>query len=109
MMNPWVKRKWLKALRSGEYTQTQGWLVSPECNRYEHCCLGVLACEMVPEFVRPTNAGNDIPGVDNQTGTLPDDLAILYGLDQPTQRLLSRKNDAGNSFDDIADWIEENL
>lgn len=32
------KAKWLEALRSGEYTQTEGAL----CNDGKYCCLGVL-------------------------------------------------------------------
>lgn len=40
-MNKWVKRKWVKALRSGEYRQDHGFLVTDN----GLCCLGVLACE----------------------------------------------------------------
>lgn len=32
-----------------------------------------------------------------------------YGLPLMTQRKLANLNDAGNSFDEIANWIEENL
>lgn len=37
-MNKRIKKKWLKALRSGEYTQTRGVLH----NDNGFCCLGVL-------------------------------------------------------------------
>lgn len=37
-MNPEVKQKWVRALRSGEYNQTQGALQ----DRKGFCCLGVL-------------------------------------------------------------------
>lgn len=37
-MDSEVKDLWLKALRSGEYRQTQGKL----CGDNKHCCLGVL-------------------------------------------------------------------
>lgn len=40
-MDKEVKRKWLKALRSGKYTQTEGTLKDSEGN----CCLGVL-CDL---------------------------------------------------------------
>jgi len=36
-----IANKWVKALRSGEYTQTQTKL----CDNEGHCCLGVL-CEL---------------------------------------------------------------
>lgn len=107
-MNKWVKRKWVRALRSGEYAQGPGWLVKSSDNGYEHCCLGVLACEMVPEFVRQ-RGDMYAPGVDGKTNTLPDDLAILYGLDRATQDRLVRYNDGGKDFPWIADWIEANL
>lgn len=108
-MNKWVKRKWVRALRSGEYKQGSRRLVQTSENGYEYCCLGVLACEMVPEFVRK---GENMygPGVDGKTSLLPDDLVILYGLDYATQNQLSRYNDYGNlGFSWIADWIEANL
>jgi len=47
-MNPEVKKKWVNALRSGNYKQGKGRLVSPcknEDGRYEYCCLGVL-CDL---------------------------------------------------------------
>ena len=37
-MNQYVKRKWITALRSGEYKQTGGRLRKGDC----YCCLGVL-------------------------------------------------------------------
>lgn len=37
-MNQYVKRKWVAALRSGEYKQTGGRLRKGDC----YCCLGVL-------------------------------------------------------------------
>lgn len=38
-MDPGIKRKWVEALRSGKYTQTDRTLY----NGYGYCCLGVLA------------------------------------------------------------------
>ena len=106
-MNPWVKRKWIKALRSREYTQGIGYLVYKSSEgELSHCCLGVLACEVAPEFVRK---GDYAIAVGGQIGTIPDDLAIMYGLDEATQDRLVEKNDDGEDFNQIADWIEENL
>lgn len=107
-MNKWVKRKWVRALRSGEYTQGQGWLVQgTDEEGYRHCCLGVLACEMVPEYVR--RQGTSEPGVDKKTDLLPDDLGIMFGLDFATQDRLAELNDQGGSFTAIANWIDKHL
>lgn len=106
-MNPWVKRKWVRALRSGEYKQGQEELIVGEWKSY--CCLGVLAAEMVPEYIRPVDKGSRALGVDGYTGALPDDLAVMFGLDEDSQDTLANKNDDGESFCQIADWIEEKL
>lgn len=38
------KRKWIKALRSGEFKQGEGSLkIMVEDNGYQYCCLGVAA------------------------------------------------------------------
>lgn len=45
-MKPEIKTKWLEALRSGKYKQTQKYLkVKKEDNTCSYCCLGVL-CEL---------------------------------------------------------------
>lgn len=106
-LNKWAKRKWVRALRSGEYKQGKYRLVAVKGDSFSHCCLGVFVCEMVPEFVKK-NADGSI-GVDGKIGGIPDDLAILYGLDRGTQSILMGKNDSGQPFAQIADWIEENL
>lgn len=107
MMNPWVKQKWVRALRSGEYEQGNGWLICGE--RRSYCCLGVLAEEMVPEFIRPVNESLQNLGIDGSAGTLPDDLAIMFGLDRNSQYTLAQMNDEGDCFLTIADWIEREL
>ncbi len=85
-MNADIKRKWVTALRSGEYTQLRHGF------HYEgkHCCLAVLgACvsEKVP---------------------FPDD--AMLGLGERERTMLIRMNDeGGKSFAEIADYIEQNL
>lgn len=105
-MNKWVKRKWVRALRSGEYTQGQGWL-NPTENTY--CCLGVLGAEMVPEFCNSADGPYGAGTVAGEDTYLPDDLAILYGLDGQIQSELGELNDSSDGFGIIADWIEANL
>lgn len=109
-MNKWVKRKWVKALRSGEYQQGTMRLITDYGNGdFRHCCLGVLAWEMVPEFLRKPGSGYGYPDINGQTDALPDDLGILFGLDASNQSRLASMNDNGHSFTVIADWIDANL
>jgi hypothetical protein len=108
-MNKWVKQKWLHALKSGEYGKGKGRLGHPGRNQY--CCLGVLACEMVPEFVHVNRYSNELTVGDawNRASYLPDDLAIMYGLDWETQEQLGIINDEGSDFGPVIAYIENNL
>jgi hypothetical protein len=100
-MDKQIKTKWLKALRSGRYKQTQN-------NLYDgkgYCCLGVLAkVQRAPDV--------DLRG----ESFLEDDRAVFSaGITGKSQRVLSRLNDkeddegnpAGKSFKEIADYIEK--
>jgi hypothetical protein len=60
-MNPEVKDLWVKALRSGEYSQAEGKLcyASKEDGSRSFCCLGVLAdlgvkAGVIPDWVGDT-------------------------------------------------------
>jgi hypothetical protein len=106
-MNKWVKQKWLRALKSGEYGQGKGRLGYPHKNQY--CCLGVLACEMVPEFVHVDLYEFAVGDEWNQASYLPDDLAIMYGLDWETQEELGGLNDKSSDFGPVIAYIENNL
>jgi hypothetical protein len=111
-MNKWVKRKWLKALKSGEYAKGRNALAytNYETAGWEYCCLGVLVCEMAPEFARDVNEDITVGHGDAKSDTyLPDDLAIMYGLDYDVQRYLASKNDASDDFGPVIAYIEENL
>lgn len=103
-MNKWVKRKWLRALKSGEYTKGQGTLGRKWLDEY--CCLGVLVCEMAPEFIQSTPNWIE---VGTNSNFLPDDLAIMWGLDKATQSQLARINDREKTFAPIIAYIENNL
>lgn len=95
-LEPEHKEQWLKALRSGEYEQGQGQLVSFLPSGTHYCCLGVLAT-VVPAFK-------------------PDDLTRIYirdtkaAIPMEIQGLLASFNDFECwNFDQIANWIEDNL
>jgi hypothetical protein len=105
-----AKKRWLKALRSGDYKQGKYKLYNQDTKAY--CCLGVL-CEVLElkaeDWKQP------------HLGRLPKEACELMGLDDlasfssrkinkeiPTSyRNLIYLNDLGISFDHIADVIEK--
>lgn len=109
------KTQFVKALRSGEYKQGEGYL--KEGNKkdgFTYCCLGVAAeligCLLIPSkhsYIMgrddfQMNAGNKpvkgytkVPKILQGKGSISDKLAGM--------------NDSGISFEDIATYIEENL
>lgn len=111
------KKKWLKALRSGEYKQGKGLLYSSKDDSY--CCLGV-ACKV--QGISPDQWGF-MDGKNKYKG-IPD---ILIGYDNnDLTNVLACMNDAfttrrantikpsftykkRRSFKQIANWIEKNL
>ena len=96
-------KDWVIALRSHKYKQGIGHLRSHDD---KYCCLGVLATVCYPDkFVRDTTAYM----------FYHPDRASIYGvprtwLDQNYQDILTGMNDTDyKSFNEIADWIEENI
>ena len=96
-MNSVIKKKWLNALRSGEYKQGQECLKNSEG---AYCCLGVLCRITGNEDNRdmnqsyPTDTVNGVPGE-------------FMGLDGYMQNKLAIMNDSGDhDFDSIAYYIE---
>lgn len=97
-MDQELKRKWVEALRSGEYVQGTG--------SYEwqntFCCLGVL-CKVAGQ---PTH---------NEEGIAGNWVFARAQLDRPDPTLpditmqLALMNDGGSDFPEIADYIEANL
>jgi hypothetical protein len=150
-MNERLKKRWLKALRSGEYKQAQEALRGPvypsDDNGFidddqeagvGYCCLGVLCEVMGAEFdvsrVVDIDTGKvvantwddmseerlDDPNLEEKTGVvvngyLTDEEVFTkpqlkaLGIPKNIQSTLIRKNDAGVSFEKIADHIERYL
>ncbi|GAB3326237.1 hypothetical protein GCM10027299_25370 [Larkinella ripae] len=109
-MNAEIKTKWLAALRSGEYQQAQCALrVVNLKGEYQHCCLGVLADLIDPKAWQIMNSRKAYKhGVD--------------GISYPSQKVLEKAdlaydnaseladmNDCGQTFLEIADYIETNF
>jgi hypothetical protein len=117
-MDPKVKEMWLNALRSGEYSQTQGHLKTP----YGFCCLGVL-CDLYSKEIGDTEwekseyyeSGATAEYFEGKQEFLPESVVNWAGFvcEDPTipseQKKLSELNDEGMSFKEIADLIETHL
>lgn len=109
-MNPDIKRRWVRALRSGLYVQGTGTLTdspegAPSTNTF--CCLGVLACVMHPD-ARPLDACETCKDDDDE---ILSPATLDHAELEPVQmRALVQQNDQeGKTFTQIADYIEDNL
>lgn len=104
------KKKWTEALLSGDYEQSSEVLKGSS----GYCCLGV-ACDIYKDASwmygkadnwYTQNEAFDYP----KRGDLPNDVYdVLQQGDHSIMRRLAIMNDAGMSFVEIAQWIEENL
>lgn len=96
---------WVKALRSGEYTQGTNYLFNKDENTY--CCLGV-ACEVAGIDLKLKEKEKlEITYISSiyHDSNVPSDLSF----DRELQGHLANMNDCGYFFSSIADWIEENV
>lgn len=105
------KKKWIAALRSGEYKQGQTCLYSPDANSY--CCLGVagVLCGVATnQMAYKSQFGTYMPHEDDLIAP-PLGMPGLLSHDDlyDTAHHLARMNDNGKSFSEIADYIEANL
>ena len=106
-----IKRRWVEALRSGNYKQGTMYLRDQESG---YCCLGVL-CDVIrpdgwgfhdeKEDVSQPHVFSD--GGDEQLSPASRD---FFGIPEEIHRELIDMNDAqGKNFSEIADYIEEYL
>lgn len=95
------KKRWVAALRSGEYKQGKS-------NLYidgKYCCLGV-AC-IVAGMTHDTIDGDSLINNDIKFSIVP--IVLHDSLGDNIGLRLAIMNDNGKSFSEIADYIEENL
>lgn len=127
-MNKAVGRKWVKALRSGEYEQTTGRLsrTNQHTDSASFCCLGVL-CELaleegvITKSLDPDAASYTYGDSDDGDDMFPTvKVAAWSGMadwvvedpdadpdfDEPEIGLATLNDDRGLSFTEIADLIE---
>jgi hypothetical protein len=120
-INPEVKAKWVAALRSGEYKQCKGRLHSPDGG---FCCLGVLSDIAVKHGIGEwRHIGRGICFISDSSldeVMLPEAVSEWAGFGYPERMggrvsvdnasdCLAAHNDAGRTFAEIADAIEEQL
>lgn len=105
-MDPAIKAQWIAALRGGGYRQGIGHL--KEGDRY--CCLGVL-CELKPDHSWGEAENNKLGYDDGDAPTEYPGPSVLgwAGLAYRDMEGLAEMNDDGSTFEDLADYIEENL
>ena len=102
-----VAKKWIKALRSGEYLQASGFLQVD--NRY--CCLGVLCKLGEKEQISPAyRADKTLSGGNLNAQAQIHDWSGMHSYTGSLLQLkdLTELNDAGTTFAAIADIIEAN-
>lgn len=92
-MNPDIKIKWIEALRSGKFKQGKGRFYQKNSDTY--CCLGVLCVIQNAPF--ENYCGRNYPSEQWVAG-------LSYHIDFSD---LSRMNDSGKTFSEIANYIEK--
>lgn len=134
-MKPDIKKRWIEALRSGEYKQGKQQLKIVSSDPPCYCCLGVLTDLAVKDGICAwwdDEGGTDYesgiyradgtPYVDPYREQLPNCVVTWANLDDEAPRLLPSMNpdesyeylsgindEFGFSFDRIANLIEEQL
>ena len=103
------RQEWVAALRSGNYKQTQGILRRDD----GYCCLGV-ACEIsgLAEWKEVSGDSETFYIYLDKNDRLPSEVSSYYGIrryygDYEREKSLTLANDRGDSFDDIANIIEQ--
>ena len=103
-MNPEIKTKWLEALRSDRYAQGHATLRTKD-DRF--CCLGVLCDVVKPDAWGKSDFSNSLAHDRNGIAFPGDQIYAAAGLEYNLGTTLAAMNDQGDSFADIADYIEE--
>ena len=110
-----TRKRWSKALRSGEYKQSTGTM----CSEYGWCCLGVLLDnEIDGDWVQYERLPDQYQLIRTGSGSSMEELSLRMpsqkigdqlGLDDSLARALAGLNDSGGSFDIIADLIDDSF
>ena len=103
--------RWIAALRSGKYKQGKKFLHQADGSM---CCLGVAAVLFKPDEVEPVLLG-EAYAYDNMFCTAPSYVCEALGIEwagsprnHTINKSLAAMNDAGKTFEEIADIFEAN-
>lgn len=116
-LDPEFKAKWIEALRSGKYKQGKGRLYTFNNNNNEstYCCLGVagLVCGLSNETLDGYYSYGERCSNNRYESFEPIEIPVqlIYRHNKTSiARELWTMNDIDErTFEQIADWIEENL
>lgn len=115
-MESGLKSRWIDALTGGEYLQARGTLfdgyVKEEGGKPKMCCLGVLEhiCGTPPEEMETCEMPDVIPDAGaNSPDDVLNQLIPTDGVSKKLCAILADMNDTGKSFEQIAEYIKENL
>jgi hypothetical protein len=104
------KKKWIKALRSGDYVQGTGKLCTVKPSGAKYCCLGVAAelAEGEDAWIDPCGDWTHDPGGGVSLMMLNSSTYTYRpkGLNKYIVGALVSMNDGGKSFEEIASYIE---
>ena len=96
-------KEWIKDLRSGKYEQCNGTLRIGTEGKYSYCCLGVLNVVL----------GNDFTEYGRLKGYEGDLVPEHFYDNNFTKRVelqaWQRNDRDGQTFEEIADWLEKTL
>lgn len=108
-MNKTIAFKWIKALRSGKYTQAKGVMRAKQKDgSYAYCCLGVLRHEVLGKKNHALDSCGNKIGILSSRDVKDCKLISCNPYIEQEGSRLSDLNDAGKSFKYIANLIEKN-
>lgn len=119
-MNEIVKKKWVKALRSGEYKKGQYQLKTNQSNGKDtYCCLGVLTDLYIKETKHKGGwdgkngferfAASLPPKVTKWAGLKVDDPVVPFKVSRDSETLSYINDHTNKGFKSIATLIEKHL
>lgn len=112
-MNKEIKKKWIEALRSGDYDQGKGALYAVTDEGAKYCCLGVLQEVAYGEDHWVETALDTLASNGSTWCLSPKDIESHGLVDENHTwhiiHLMDMNDSKGSSFGEIADWIEDHL
>lgn len=106
-MKPLIKDAWVAALRNGRYKQ--GYKVLRSAGNH-FCCLGVLCDILETDRWKLVKEYDAYHYGEKSATSLSWEMSRRVEMGRKIMNRLIEMNDSENcSFDQIADWIEENL